>query len=132
MPQSFEIDVDAGLVILAGTGALDIRETRRTIEAAWADPRYRAGFHFLADRRGTAPPTTAYVHAFTAFLRARAADFAGAQWATVVSETASYGMGRMGEMLSDGGPVTFGVFTSIDDARRWLAQRRDQRPGSAA
>ena len=44
------------------------------------------------------------------------------KWATVVSTTAAYGMGRMTEILSEGMTIVIRSFTSLDEAHLWLTE----------
>lgn len=90
------------------------------METVFADPRFVAGYGFLFDKRGCRAATREYVEAAADFYRAHTTEFG--PWAILVSDSISYGMGRMTEGYcgSDDGVRSF---TDQAEAERWLTAR---------
>lgn len=91
------------------------------MESALADPAFRPGFAVLLDRRGVShTPTTETIKRAAEFFTLRRKLLEGCRMAAVVEAGSVYGMGRMLEAVSEGGPVTFRVFTAYEEASHWL------------
>ena len=130
MAPSYEIDPEAGLVTFIYRLDPTFEEWRSTMETVFAHPGYRPGFHFLGDRRSVqTPPDRMYIGRIVEWMNIHADKVRGARWATLVSTPASYGMGRMGQVLGEGGPVALGVFLDHAEAMRWLRGEAESRSG---
>ena len=120
MAFTYRIDKTSGIVYLEGE-PLDIDEWRQTLFTLFADPDFKAACHFISDRRfSDKPRSTDFLKTALTFLKAHADQVGKCKWATVVSTTAAYGMGRMVQILSEDMDIEVKVFTNIDEARRWL------------
>ena len=129
-PIRYSIDSEARIVTLLYAAHPTIEQWQAAMLAIFADPRYRPGFAFLADRRAASTaPDRAYIEGTIAFGEAHAAQLKGARWATLVATPASYGMARMGQSRGEGGPVDLGAFTDLAAAMRWLAGEAAQETG---
>jgi hypothetical protein len=119
MEPSYQISPEKQCVRLAFEGAANYQEWERTIERVLHDPEYHPGFGFLVDRRWSPPPTSAYVERVAEYIH-RHPDAFGPEIhsATIVADKASYGMARMMQGLV--GSRRMGVFTTVEEAERWL------------
>ncbi len=121
MAPSYSIDPVTGVVTFIYRIDPTFEEWRSTMETVFANPRYRVGFHFLGDRRRIdTPPERLYIRRIVDWMNTRADMVKGARWATLVSTPASYGMGRVGQAMGEGGAVDLGVFLDEAEAMRWL------------
>jgi hypothetical protein len=64
------------------------------------------------------------VRAAVAFIQAHANAIGRARWGLVVSDPASYGMGRMAEALSEGTSIELRVWRDLAEAEAWVRGRR--------
>ncbi len=130
MAPDYAIDEATGLVTFLYRDDPTFEEWTRTMETVFADPRYRPGFHFLGDRRAVdTPPERAYIRRIIEWMDRRAEKVRGARWATLVSTPASYGMGRVGQVMGEGGAVELGVFLDEAEAMRWLRGEAESSTG---
>lgn len=122
MAFTYHIDKTSRIVYLAGNPA-GLEEWQRTMLAIFADPDYETGFSFLSDRRFMEEPrSTEFLRAALTFLKAHQSKLGRCKWASVVSTTAAYGMGRMVQILSEAMAIEVQVFTNLDEARAWLSE----------
>ncbi len=121
MEFKYHIDKASRIVSLTGEPS-SLEVWKQTLLALFADPDFEAGFNFLSDRRRSEEPRSPdFIRAALAFLGSHADKMGRYKWATVVSTTVAYGMGRMAQILSERTNVEVEVFTDIDEARRWLS-----------
>lgn len=73
----------------------------------------------ILDRRLVTDARTEYIRKIAVFCKEHPIELGNARTALVVSELASYGMGRMAQALLDN-PGLLRIFTEIEDARWWL------------
>jgi hypothetical protein len=117
---TYHIDKTAKIVYLEG-GDPSLDEWKETLLTLFADPDFEIGFNFLSDRRFLdRARSSTYVRAALDFLNLYADQLGTCKWATVVSTTAAYGMGRMSQILSEDMNIRIEVFTDKDEARNWL------------
>jgi hypothetical protein len=117
---TYHIDKTSKIVYLEG-GDPGLDEWKETLLALFADPDFETGFNFLSDRRASDKArSSTYLRAALDFLKAYSNQLGTCKWATVVSTTAAYGMGRMSQILSEDMNIRIEVFTDIDEARNWL------------
>ena len=121
---TYRIDKINRIVYLEGSDP-SLQEWTQTLLTLFADADYEKGFNFLSDRRSIEKPRSrGYITAAVSFLNAKAAQIGSCKWASVVSTTAAFGMGRMAQILSDNTPLKVQVFTDIEKARQWLIEGR--------
>jgi hypothetical protein len=124
MAFTYRIDKESRTVRLEGEPP-DIEEWKKTLSAVFADPDFEKGFSFLSDRRFSDKARSSdFLKAALAFLQSHEDKMGRCKWATVVSTTVAYGMGRMVQILSENMNIEVEVFTDIDKARLWLAAER--------
>jgi hypothetical protein len=125
----YSIDAEARLVRLDYMGEVSADEWCSVMRTVFRQPQFKPGFGFLADRRRGVTPTRLYLERIMAFIACQRAHLAGSRLALVVTDdAASYGMGRMGEIMAEQGPLRVQVFRDIDQAESWLRLT----PGCAA
>jgi hypothetical protein len=125
MAINYSIDAEARIVRLTYVREPTVGELTATMRAIFRSLDYRPGFGFLVDRRSVNAPTQAFVEGVLAFMTLQREALAGARWAVVVSETESYGMGRIGELMNESrhGPVPVRPFLEIAEAEAWLLEK---------
>src|SRR5688572_19432938 len=97
----YRIDRISKIVYLEGSD-LNLDEWKQTLLALFADPDFESGFNFLSDRRFSASArSSGFVRGALNFLKAHADQVGECKWATVVSTTTAFGMGRMSQILSE-------------------------------
>ena len=121
MPITYEIDVQAGLIVTIATGVLTNQELLEHKRRLSRDPNIRAGMVELSDVRGIdrLEVTAEGVWQFVAHDGADGARFADYRLAIVASEAVVYGMARMYQMMTERS-ATVAVFKTMSDARAWL------------
>ena len=123
MPVQVTVETANRLVAFRVTGDPDIREMIASVDRALADPRYQSGYNFLSDRRKLdAPPSLDLIDAAVRFLESNQERLNVRRWAFVVSDLENYRLGRRAAILAEPIPTEVEIFTSLDEARRWLAQ----------
>ncbi len=120
MPVEFEVIRSRRLVVITYADFVTIEDWTNTLEAMFAHPEYEPGFNLLVDRRAAEPPTRAFADAVAMFVRKRRKQFGTAKVAILVSDIASYGMGRMQEILNESSDLPTRAFRSEAEARGWL------------
>jgi hypothetical protein len=120
MNITYSIDKILRIVTLIYTGNPDFDEWATTMRDVFRDPGFRPGFSFILDRRlVTVAPSTDYIKKIANFIKGHPIELGKCFTALVVSEIASYGMGRMSQgFLSDVEHVQ--VFKDIEEAKQWL------------
>jgi hypothetical protein len=126
MPITYDVDIDAGLVRLTGTGDVHPPEWTAVLDQVLKDSRHQPGMGILMDRRAiTNTQNTAMITAGVDYFETRAALLGACRYATVVSDLSAYGMGRMMEQLTEArrrAAVEVRAFTDIGEAEQWLRQ----------
>ena len=131
MPVSWRI---AGRYVLVdSTDAPTLRDWKDAVDAALADPGFEKGMPLVHDtRRMTRVPMPEEARERVAFLIDRSRKWGIARWAVVVSGTASYGMGRMAQFLSESSRgIEFSVFRELDEAVKWAFAEEAAKGGAA-
>ena len=118
MPFSWRIAEN--LVYIKGEGEAAREDWRVAVEAILADPRHEPGMGLLQDHRAvTRIPTTAEIQVAASFLRGRADQLGIARWALVVANDASFGMGRVAEVILENTSIVARVFRDRAEAETW-------------
>jgi hypothetical protein len=121
MPVTAATDPAGRFSIVTVTDPYTIDEWRTGMLAAGADVTFRALRRMLIDRRGSTPPTTAFVDLMIRFAAEHPADI-GTRVAVVVSDIAGFGMARMAELKASGSvpEASIMVFHDYAGAVDWL------------
>lgn len=123
MPITSSIDERRRLVVAKVEGDFTLAEVLEAISKAVSDPRFQPGFSVLSDHRKVGTPLTpVQAQAMVAHLGTLADSLAGARWAVVTENPASFGMLRMVSVLAQRVPMEVEVFPSLDQAHHWLQQ----------
>jgi hypothetical protein len=89
MNVNYDIAPTRQLVTLRFGGVGEFNVWQTTFQAAVADPRYRPGFAFLADRRGCPMPTRDDARQMARSVRQNAGRFANTKWAVDEADRAT-------------------------------------------
>lgn len=120
MGLQHSIEADARLVRLTYSGLVTFDEWAATMKSVFDDPTYQPGFAFLADRRMALTPTTLYVERAVTFIHDRRSRVAGSRLAIVVSNSGSFGMMSLAQMLAKHLVKDICVFKNLREAEHWL------------
>src|SRR5262249_25852248 len=117
MPFAYDIDEGRRLVRVTGSGEVTSEAWFGVLGAAFADPRYRAGFGLVFDRTTfTHIPDTIFVRQWIGG-QARAMREAGARrMAIIVAEPVVYGMMRMASAYAESAGFTLEPYWSEAEA----------------
>lgn len=118
----YRIDPDARMAVITWPAGIPVfADWVAAVEVLLSDSAWQSGFGVVSDwRQATSEPDLEFVRAFVAFLATNNARGLG-RWVTVVdpSSPAIFGMGRMGEALTDNIGIEFRVVTDFAEALRW-------------
>lgn len=115
-----QVDAARRLVLAEIVGEFSLDDILGAIDASVADPAFRPGFDVLSDHVRTARPIAVdELRRMTEHLRSIPA-MAGARWAVVVGQPASYGMMRMLSVLAERIPIEVAIFETLEEAEHWL------------
>jgi hypothetical protein len=122
MPVTASVDPSDRFAVLTLRDPYTFEEWTVGVLAALDTPVYRLKRTLLVDRRGTAPPTTAFVESMAHLLATLRPQLAGERVAIVVSDEVSFGMGRMTELRTElrNPDSTRRTFRGYDEAVAWL------------
>lgn len=118
----YSIDVESGIVHLIFVADAPYEQWASTLEEVIARPDYRPGFDFLVDRRQASVVSKSDLRRMVEFIDRRVESFAGSRWAIVVSSSADFGMGRMGQVFANRHPTTIEIFRDREEGLRWLTE----------
>jgi hypothetical protein len=117
MPVSWRIS--EGIVWLESSEPVTFAEWTAAIDGALAQKDYKPGMGMLHDqRRMKHGPSIEEAHKRVAFVAARGIR----KWAVLAESADSYGMGRVGEALSNGTATAIRAFRDPDAAAAWLRE----------
>jgi hypothetical protein len=118
----YEIDQEAGLVRIAGSGAVTDQEMVDCVSALRRDPDLQPSMCTLSDMRGIEVAFTADGVARMIQVMEETRDRRDAARAAIVADSnAAFGMGRMFEMRAeDRAQPRFGIFRDMESAMAWL------------
>jgi hypothetical protein len=98
-----------------------VEEWGQALDAILAQPGYAPGFSFLVDPSPVDPqPEAVFVRGAVESLRRNSRQVENSRWAIVAPNAVTFGMARMGQMLSDGLPVVIAIFRDVAAAEDWL------------
>jgi hypothetical protein len=122
MAFAYRIDSTRRLVLLTPPGPPTLQDWIDVIDRLIVDPRIEPGFGVISDRRHlSTPPTTEYVRDSIKALCDRRDYFRWHRVAILSGNLATYGMGRMAEMLAENHDLEFRVFTDETEAILWAS-----------
>lgn len=120
-PLAYRIDSAKGLAVVTYRVQPAFEEWATTLNRLLTDPAFRPHFGVLFDRRSVSHPVTPeYIRKIIRFLDEKQTAHKMGHCATVVSDIASYGMGRMAEQISTI-DESFRTFRTLHEAEQWLA-----------
>lgn len=123
--MTFEIDVERGLVWVKGTPELTLEDLTAVVRGVLAHPDHTPGMKAIWDLRGSdlarlSSTDLQNIHEFNSI---STKDMPPRRSAIVVDRTVSFGIGRMYEMLSEGGKVSTRIFMGISEAEGWVLEK---------
>jgi len=118
MPARYTIDRDRRLVLSIATGTLTNDDLRRHMGDLTVDPDFDPGFRQIFDFR--AVEELEATGSVLRDIRAASPWKEPTRRAFVCTLDVVFGMARMFQMLSDGGPDEIRVFRRMPDALEWL------------
>lgn len=124
MSADYQIDEKRRVVVILPGENTVAPEIATVFDRILADPRFRADYQFISDRRGIVhAPHTEYVDKAVAVISQYRSAFGDRRWAILVEQrnSAMYGMGRVAEAFSEMCGITLRVFTEMDEAMSWLS-----------
>jgi hypothetical protein len=123
MPIRIWIEPEKELIRAEAVGDLSAAEMIAAVNAAVEDPAFRPGFSILSDHRHIGKALTPeQASELVGHLSRLTRYFAGVRWAVVSTKTASVGMMRLLSVHLEQVPLTLEVFSSMNEAERWLAE----------
>ena len=122
MPMTYEIDREAGLVLIVGRGAVTDQEMVDCVSALRRDPDLEPSMPTLSDMRGIEVAFTPDGIVRMIQVMEDTKDRRDAVRAAIVADSdAAFGMGRMFEMRAqDRAEPKFGIFRDMESALDWL------------
>ncbi len=109
-----------------GAGTATVEAMDSCIQSLTSDPRFRAGSRVLIDHRQAdwSQMTPRNVLAVVNLLSRAAARFGATHCAMVMGRAVDFGLARMQQHYAEADSelqIEFRIFSTIDDARRWLS-----------
>jgi hypothetical protein len=102
----------------------------QTIQEIIKDEHYHPGMGFILDRRGVSEVASPEeVKAALDYIKYHQQIFKGSRWGVLQGNMASYGMARMGQILSVGMPIEVDIFDDLEQAKDWLTSKTDNTIG---
>jgi hypothetical protein len=129
MPVSYRIDLNAGVVFTVSEGRLTYEELLDHQQRLSSDPDFRPTMNHVIDVRGV---TERAVTAFGVRTVAISRIFApGSRRAIITGDdgsSSSYGYVRMFQTLRSQSGVDIRIFSTVEDAHRWLGLESHRSP----
>jgi len=127
MPLSFQIDSDAGMLMIVGEGFITQPERLEAIEAWLRDPGFRPSLKTLCDfSEASSTPTMRELREIIALIDERAAAIGKKKLAVVATKPVTFGVARQFQTLADFGPLDVEVFKNRCSALGWLQHGEPQ------
>jgi len=122
MPLRYEIDPQANVVRIIGTGHLSMTEMIATVDELAEDPQFRSGVPVIFDiRQARYEAGLEDGDLFAAALKRREADFQG-RFALVVSESIQVLAKLYCVVAKVAGVERMSCFTDVDEAIAWCGE----------
>jgi hypothetical protein len=119
----YRLDLPQEIVHLVGPDPPNPEDFVAVIRSALTDPRFRAGFGFLRDRRGVVPPSVQYVEDVARLMRAMT-DVPHTRYAILVDTLASFGIMRLARKRTWGAWAEVELFETPAEATVWIKELR--------
>ena len=119
-PLGYQIDTSRRYVLVTYRRQPAIQEWSATMDTIFTDPMRDPSFGILLDRRRVASPaSTEYIRKMVAGIEALNAKHGEVPWALLVSDVASFGVGRMAEQMGRSDAIR--AFLELGEAEDWIA-----------
>ena len=121
MPLRYQIDRDAGMLLVVGEGTITQPE-RIAAMCEWRrDPDYRPGLNTLCDfSDATSTPTIADLREIISIVDLHAAAIGKKKLAVIATKPVTFGVACQFQTLADCGPLDVAVFKDRRAALGWL------------
>jgi hypothetical protein len=123
MPITYQIDPDAGMLIVIADGESTQQERLEAIQKWINDPAFRPGLQTLCDfTTALSIPTLPELDEIVGLIRRHASAIGRKKLAVVTSRPVTFGVARQFGALAPGGVLTVQVFRDRDVALAWLRE----------
>jgi hypothetical protein len=121
MSIRYQIDLRHGLLRITVTDVMNSREIKLYLDRLFDDADFNPAMPGLVDlRQVTGAPEIEELRKIVSIVRQRRGARAPARRALLVPNDLLFGMMRMFEVYSDGGPFDYATFRDEAEALRWL------------
>ena len=121
MPLTYRIDADAGMLLVAGEGAISQSERLEAMRGWLGHPDFRPGLNTLCDfSAATSTPTMAELREMVALIDRNAKRIGKKKLAVIATQPVTFGVARQFQTLTDSGPLKVSVFKDRRAALGWL------------
>ncbi len=125
MPIEYRFDPERRRIYYTATGDIPLGEMIATLDAILTDPAFEPDFDIYGDHTGLGRIVeTLEVRALVQRLAGYGDRVAGARWAVVTKQAASYGMMRMLSVYAEQAGLEVEAFRTHAEAQAWLAEPR--------
>jgi hypothetical protein len=118
MPTKFE--VDGSLVIATCEGEFTLEDGKNMVNWVATDPSVPEHARLLVHDRSSTFDASSEGLEDLAVAFAKIGDRMSHRWAIVVEKTYHYGLARMFSVFGERHGLTTQIFTSVDEAKKWL------------
>ena len=128
MPLSYQIDADAGMLLIVGEGFITQSERLEAMEAWLRDPDFRPGLNTLCDfSAATSTPTMKELREIVAIIDEHAEAIGKKKLAMIAPKPVTLWVARQFQNLADVGPLDVEVFQDRRTALGWLNHHESKR-----
>lgn len=121
MPITYVLDKTRRLIRAEVVGSFTAADMLQCVTGAAAEAG-EPGWNVISDHRAISHPATrGQLEQLTSQLTEMHRHFAGARWAVVTTNPASFGMMRMLQVLALRVPMELDIFARYDEAERWAS-----------
>ena len=121
MPLRYQIDSDAGMLLVVGEGTISQSERLAAMRGWLGDPGFRPGLNTLCDfSAATSTPTMTQLLEIVSIVERHSAALGKKKLAVVAPRPVTFGVARQFQTLADTGPLDVGVFKDRRAALGWL------------
>ena len=121
MPLRYQIDSDAGMLLVVGEGTISQSERLAAMRGWLGDPSFRPGLNTLCDfSAATSTPTMTELLEIVSIVERHSAALGKKKLAVVAPRPVTFGVARQFQTLADTGPLDVGVFKDRRAALGWL------------
>jgi hypothetical protein len=125
-PLDYEVDIPRRCVRVIYKRQPTIDEWIAAMNTIFGDPRRKNNFGMILDRLEVPhPANTPYIERMVDFIDSKNGGNERVPWAIVVTDLASFGMGRMAEQLTTTEAIR--TFRDLNEAQQWLDEVEEPR-----